>query len=124
MMTVRRRSSLRVLVGLVVAVGVRATVAAPIQVTDEVRALTRCAEHMHRPVSVPESRRCCGISSDADAPATLAAAPTPPPATAFVIATLPVSMTVRGPTRYLPTARPRGERDGPPLYLGLGTFRC
>jgi hypothetical protein len=123
MVVVRRRRSLRVLLGVVLALGVRTAVAAPRQVTDEMRAVTHCAGHMNRPVSVPESRRCCEVSSEAGAPATMAAVPAPPPVAVFVIATLPVSTVSVVPAAPALAERHR-ERDGPPIYLDLRTFRC
>ncbi len=123
MKDVKRRRSLRVLVGVVLALGVRTAVAAPQQVTEEMRAVSHCAGHMQRPVSVPESRECCEVSALAGAPATLAAIPTSPPPVTFVVATLPVSVAAASPASPALVER-RGERDGPPLYLGLSVIRC
>jgi hypothetical protein len=87
------------------------------------RAVTHCAGHMDRPVSVPESRRCCEVSSAAGAPVTMAAEPAPLPGAVLVIATLPAAPVVPGTDAPIETDH-RGERDGPPIYLALRTFRC
>lgn len=104
------------------ALGARTAVAAPHQLTEEIRAVSHCASHTGRPVSVPESRECCKVSALAGAPATLAAVPTPPPPALVVVSVAPVLL---GSTRAVAPvlARRRGERDGPPLYLGLSVLR-
>jgi len=123
MKTVRRWRSIRVLLGVVLALGVRTVVAAPLQAAAEIRAVRCCAGHMDRPVSVPESRRCCQISGEAGAPATLGAAPAPPAATPFVIAPRSVAV-VAAPRSLAWAATGPGERDGPPRHLVLGVIRC
>jgi hypothetical protein len=120
---VRPSRSLRVLLGVVLALGVRTVVAAPLQAAAEMRAVSHCMGHMNRPVSVPESRRCCNVSSDAGAPAKLSAAP----ASVAAPVVLPVARPATAVAALLTPAVQvewRRERDGPPLYLGLRTIRC
>jgi hypothetical protein len=124
MARVSRRRSLPTFLGVVLALATRTAVAAPTQTAAEMRAVSHCVGHMDRPVSVPESRRCCGVSAEAGAPATLAAAPASHPDARATI----VMLAVAGAA---PVARPfvaqdwrRGQRAGPPLYLGLRSFRC
>lgn len=111
------------LLGVVLALGVRTVVAAPRQVTDEMRAVARCAGHMQKPVSVPASRRCCHVSSDAGDAAVRAAAPAPLPVAPIATVILPRPAALAARTAA-PRAVRRRERDGPPLYLGLRTIRC
>jgi hypothetical protein len=122
---VRPSRSLRVLLGVALALGVRTVVAAPLQAAAEMRAVTHCMGHMNRPVSVPESRRCCNVSSDAGAPAKLSAAPASVAAPVIVIlpVALPITAVAAPPAPAVQVER-RRERDGPPLYLGLRTIRC
>lgn len=123
MKTVKRRRSLRVVLGVVLTLSVRTVVAAPVQVTEEIRAVSHCASHMDRPVSVPESRRCCHVSAEAGAPATLAAVPVPPTVAPFVIAPRLAAVPHAPSARAAAVERP-GERDGPPLHLALRVIRC
>jgi hypothetical protein len=102
---------------------VRTVVAAPLQVAAEMRAVSHCAGHMNRPVSVPESRRCCDVSSEAGTPAKLSAAPAQDTAPAVLLASLPLPGDVALPAAAVQIER-RGERDGPPLWLGLRSIRC
>jgi hypothetical protein len=124
MVVVRRRRILRLVVSLVLMLGVRTVVAAPMQDGAELRAIIHCTQHMGRPVTVPESRHCCQVSSDADAPATLAAAPASPD-TGVVAVLAPLPVVFERP--WLDSSGQldrRGERDGPPLYLALQSIRC
>ena len=105
------------------ALGVRTVVATPLQVAAEMRAVSHCAGHMNRPVSVPESRRCCNVSSEAGAPAKLSAAPVQDTAPVVLLATLPLPGDVARPAPAVQVER-RSKRDGPPLWLGLRSIRC
>jgi hypothetical protein len=120
---VRRRRSLRVILGIVLALGVRTVVAAPAQITAELRAVSCCSGHLNRPVSVPESRRCCDVSPDAGAPAKLTAVQVLDAPPAVLLVTVPLPTAVRQAPSVAQTER-RSERDGPPLYLGLRSIRC
>jgi hypothetical protein len=118
-----RRQPLRLLVALVLALCARSTYAVPAVVEAELRAVSCCTKHTGKPSTVPDARRCCAITSDADAPATLSGVPaTPfPPA----LATLPgiVLAPPIAASSAPPLAVTREARDGPPLYLGLRTIR-
>jgi hypothetical protein len=123
MTLVKRRRPLRVILGILFALGVRTVVAAPAQVTAELRAANCCSGHLNRPVSVPESRRCCNVSPEAGAPAKLTAAQVLDAPPAVLLATVPLPIAVRQTLSVARTER-RGERDGPPRYLGLRSIRC
>ena len=120
----KRRRSVRAVLAIALALGVRTVVAAPAEGRAELRALIHCSAHTGRPVTVPESRRCCQVSSEAGAPATLSAvASTVDGGGPVLVHPLIVVPALPDPA---PAARvdAGGERDGPPLYLALQSIRC
>jgi len=108
----------------VLGLALRATAALPVEVAAEIRAVSHCTMHLGRVAGVPESRRCCEITSDADAPATLvqAAPPIGPDTLPCVVA--PVVARPGWPVAVHAGRVVRGERDGPPLHVALRSFRC
>jgi hypothetical protein len=121
MTIVKRRRSVRVLLGLVVALGARTVVAAPMQAEAELRAVSHCSTHMGRPVSLPEARQCCEVSVEAGAPATRGAVPAPEAPVVLVTPRPVLAPQLVRPAPVLPVDA-RGARDGPPLYLALRTI--
>jgi hypothetical protein len=119
---VTRRRRLRILLALVLLLGTRVVYAVPAQATAELTAVSHCTQHTGRPSSVPKSRHCCNVTSDADTPATIAASLAVP-------ASHLVSLPGTGPTvpALSPCDAPRSTaastRDGPPRYLALRTIR-
>jgi hypothetical protein len=117
-----RRRRLPVLLSLVLALGARVVYAAPLQATAELRAVSCCTQHTGRPSSVPDARRCCEVTSEADTPATMVGSADVP-----VAHTMPLPGDTWARPAPSPVDTPRGTigttRDGPPRYLTLLTIR-
>jgi len=120
----KRQRSVPVVLGIVLALSARIAVASPLQDGAELRAVIHCTAHTGRPVTVPESRRCCEVSYEADAPAKLTAPPfTVDAHVPALLVTLPFNLDLPGLVHVSHTPRP-GSRHGPPIYLALQSIRC
>ena len=74
MEAVTRRRRMSVLLALAAILSTRLVYAAPAQATAELTAVSHCTQHQGRPATIPDARRCCRITADADSPATRAPA--------------------------------------------------
>jgi hypothetical protein len=112
-----------VLLALAAMLSTRLVYAAPAQMSAELTAISHCTQHKGRPASVPDARRCCQITADADSPATRVAAgdvPVPQWTALPAIPAAPAIAPAPAPSPNLPVF---STRDGPPRYLSLLSIR-
>jgi hypothetical protein len=110
------------LLSLVLLLGTRLVVAVPAQAAAELTAVSHCTQHTGRPSSVPDARRCCDVTSEADTPATVAVSLDLPASHLVAMPGILPVLAVQAPSDA-PRLIAAATRDGPPRYLVLLAIR-
>lgn len=121
--SVTRRRRMSVLLALAAILSTRLLYAAPAQMEAELTAVSHCTQHNGRPASVPDARRCCRITSDADSPATRVAASNFPATQLTALPAMAAAPAIAAAPLVPPSLPVFSTRDGPPRYLRLLTIR-
>ena len=108
------RPSTRFALAVILAFGTQVSWANPRVVSAELRAMSHCAQHSDRPMSLPETRACCGVTAIASGPAEGPVAG-PPVMAAAALVTL---VAPPAPVRSAAVVRePSLAGTGPPRFL-------
>jgi len=98
---------------LILTLGVQVSWANPAASAAELRAMSCCAGHSGRPMSLPQSRACCRVRQVVSGPAERpVAAPTP-----SVVATLVTLAPPPAPAATVVVFEPSPKAIGPPAFL-------
>jgi hypothetical protein len=104
------------LVVMITALGVQSSYANPAAISAELRALACCARHCDKPMPLPSSRSCCGLTTAPSGPAETPTAQADGPVVSVV--SLPEIAPLAAPERdRLSLLEVRTSGSGPPTFL-------